>query len=166
MTTSGLVDPHFEGPIGSIVINFSKNDVLLSEGEEFFRVIFLKHDRIAPDNSLDKTTFDHEAYTTAQLERLVSGFPETFLQAGEMEKRIRESVMEDEVIEGLENALIDKMAARLLRKHIGKLLGAAVLFGAGLLLLFKLLMPEYTDEEIKNIAIEGVKSLLPASGGG
>jgi deoxycytidine triphosphate deaminase len=39
----GLVDPDYEGPIGSIVINFSKNNIPLNQGDPFFRVIFISH---------------------------------------------------------------------------------------------------------------------------
>lgn len=87
----GLVDANFEGPIGSVIINFSKNDVYVHEGLEFFRVIFFRHDEITEKRHQAQTrTLTHESYATERLADLVEGFPATFLQADEIESRIKE----------------------------------------------------------------------------
>lgn len=40
----GVIDPYFNGPISTTLINFSENEVPIKIGMPFFRVLFLEHD--------------------------------------------------------------------------------------------------------------------------
>ena len=42
--TAGIVDPGYDGPISTAVINFSKTDFPIRKGDEFFRTVFFEHD--------------------------------------------------------------------------------------------------------------------------
>lgn len=55
----GVIDPFFNGPISTTLINFSEKEVPIKIGMPFFRVLFLEHD--------DTTDFHHasEDKTTA-----------------------------------------------------------------------------------------------------
>lgn len=116
----GLVDANYSGPIGTLVINFSKNHIRLKEGDKFFRVMFLKHDEVSKDYAPEDVKYTHEEYVNKILSDMVGGFPSTFLQAGEMEVRIRNDVKRD-LVEKLEPELLDKLAVRILSKNWGKL---------------------------------------------
>lgn len=41
--TVGIVDPCYDGPLTTAVINFGKNDFCIKSGEPFFRTAFFKH---------------------------------------------------------------------------------------------------------------------------
>jgi dUTPase len=127
----GLVDANFFGPIGSLVINFSKKPIRLKAGDEFFRVLFFQHDE-AKDGQVPKlTSFTHSENVEKILTDMVGGFSGTFLQTAEMEKRIREDLKND-ITNRLEPDLLDKFASRFFQKNWLKLIGllaAAVLSG-------------------------------------
>lgn len=42
--TVGIVDPGYDGYLGTAIINFSKNDFALTKGDTFFRTAFFKHE--------------------------------------------------------------------------------------------------------------------------
>lgn len=42
--TVGIVDPCYNGPLTTAVINFGKNDFCIQKGESFFRTAFFKHE--------------------------------------------------------------------------------------------------------------------------
>lgn len=165
----GLVDAHFEGPIGSVVINFSKNDIHLHEGQEFFRVVFLKHEEIDPAYRLKEIKFTHDEYARERLSDLVEGFPATFLQADEIEKRIKTSVMQKEVIDKLEKELIDKLESRLKEKYFWKvLLGGLAGIAILALVVWGIIsgfVPEYSAEEIQDLIKKYIESQAGGSDG-
>ena len=107
----GLVDANFFGPIGSLVINFSKKPIRLKAGDEFFRVLFFQHNAAEGGQVPKRTSFTHSEYVEKILTDMVGGFSGTFLQTAEMEKRIREDLKGD-VVERLEPDLLDKLASR------------------------------------------------------
>lgn len=131
----GLVDANYEGPIGSIIINFSKSDVHLKEDEKFFRVIFFEHEK-APGVSYPKQ--DHKKYITQRLSDVIEKFPSTFLQTDEMEERIKETLSDNEVIEELESKLLEQLGTHLIKKYWWQVLGLLMAW-AGLV---KYLLPE------------------------
>jgi deoxycytidine triphosphate deaminase len=88
----GLVDANFKGPIGSVVINFSKNDVHVGKEEEFFRVIFIRHDALPPNHQSKGANYTHISYTTDGLKRLVSGYSSSFLQTDDLRDKIKRDV--------------------------------------------------------------------------
>ncbi len=122
----GLVDANFFGPIGSLVINFSKKPIRLDAGEEFFRVLFFEHAEAVGKQIPPKVEYDHEEYAKKILSDMVGGFSGTFLQTAEMEKRIEEN-LKSGLVKKLEPDILDSLASRFLQKHWGKLIFALLL---------------------------------------
>lgn len=148
----GLVDANFYGPIGSLVINFSKKPIRLNAGDKFFRVLFFQHDSAKEGQIPPTTKYDHAAYSTKILSDMVGGFSGTFLQTAEMESRIEENLKRG-LVEKLEPDILDNLASRLFKKHWGKLLllllvawGIGATFGIGKYF--------HTEEQIKEIIRE------------
>lgn len=165
----GLVDANFFGPIGSLVINFSRKPIRLDAGEEFFRVLFFKHGEAEGGQIPQKQEFDHEYYARKILVDMVGDFSSTFLQTAEMEERIRKDLKGD-IIERLEPDLLDKLASRFFSKYwrsvvfwivIGALAasGLSYLTGVGSYL--------HTKEDIQQIVEDHIEDLetraLPAA---
>ena len=142
----GLVDGNYHGPIGSVVINFSKNDIHLSEGDEFFRVLFFKHDEVEEEYRHPNKTFDHNSYINQQLKSLVSDFPESFMQADQIEKRVA-SVVEESVLKKVNEGLYDKVLLALIKKHFWKLAIGLGAFGAAVIAFDRLILPSILSEE-------------------
>lgn len=157
----GLVDANFFGPIGSLVINFSKKPIRLKAGDEFFRVLFFQHDE-AKDGQIPKVTrFTHSEYVEKILTDMVGGFSGTFLQTAEMEKRIREELKGD-VVERLEPDLLDKLASRFFSKYWRSVIiwvFFAVLAASGLSYLTGLGAYFHTEEEIQQMIEDHVEDL-------
>lgn len=148
----GIVDASYEGPIGSIVINFSKNEIALQEGMEFFRVIFFRHNVVSDKYRYPREKLNHEEYIRARFSETVNGFPEMFVQS-------------DVVIDRLEGDVIDKLTTRILTKYwwriiliilgFGSILGisvfwAAVEFG-----------PNFSKDEIQTMITDYIRSQIP-----
>lgn len=105
----GLVDANYHGPIGSVVINCSKNDIRLSKGDEFFRVVFFEHEEVEGKFRYPAIKYSHTQYINQQLNSLISEFPTSFMQTDQIESRLNSSVKEavvKELREGLFNSLI------------------------------------------------------------
>ena len=122
----GLVDANFHGPIGSLVINFSKKPIRLNAGDKFFRVLFFQHDKAEGDQAPPQVSYDHVEYTTKILSDMVGGFSGTFLQTAEMESRIEEN-LKNGLVEKLEPNILDSLASRFFKKHWGKILSGIIL---------------------------------------
>lgn len=142
----GLVDANYHGPIGSIVINFSKNDIHLSKGEEFFRVIFFEHGEVEEKFRYPEKEFNHETYINQQLKSLISDFPTSFMQADQMEERLATDV-EKKVVDKVQEGLFDKVVLALFKKHWLKLAIALGLFGAAVIAFDRLFLPSILSEE-------------------
>ena len=153
----GLVDANFAGPIGSLVINFSKNQIRLNEGDQFFRVMFLKHDETSGVHAPEAVKFTHEEYIQKILTDTVGDFPSTFLQTAEMEDRIRDSVTKD-LAAKLEPELLDKLATRFLAKNWGKI---TIFVLVGLTMGYFANFNEYfhSTEQIQRIVDERLEAL-------
>lgn len=95
----GMVDADFSGPIGSIVINFSKNDIPLSKGEEFFRVAFIKHPEVPAQFRPNRERVTAAEYIKQRHSDIIVGFPASFLNtealADEMTSRVSEKVKDN-----------------------------------------------------------------------
>lgn len=127
----GLVDANYFGPIGTLVINFSKKPIRLKAGDEFFRVLFFQHDKAKGNQVPVETRYDHTQYVEKILSDMVGGFSDTFLQTAEMEKRIEER-LKSGLVERLEPDILDNLASRILKKNWGKLIVALLLaWGVG-----------------------------------
>jgi deoxycytidine triphosphate deaminase len=121
----GMVDPEFEGPIGSIVINFSKNNVQLRAGEEFFRVVFIKHSDVPAEfrTPRDKTTALD--YIMKRHGEIVQDFPATFLDTDVLSDQ-----MAAKLAQNLSSTILDQMLLHVIKNYWGKLLGVILLLGA------------------------------------
>jgi hypothetical protein len=127
----GLVDANFFGPIGTLVINFSTVPIRLDEDEEFFRVMFLKHDAVTGNHAPKVVQQTHQEYVQDILSNKIGSFSSTFLQTSELGDRVRDSVKAD-LVEKLEPELLDKIGARFLSKNWRKMAG----LGVGALIVF------------------------------
>lgn len=113
----GLVDAGYVGPIGTVVINFSKNHILLTKGDEFFRVIFMQHDEVDKDHQRLKESHSPEDYIQNRKKEIVRDFPKTFLALEIIEKRILESLSNDRVLKHVTDELFDRFALLILKKY-------------------------------------------------
>lgn len=143
----GLVDPGYHGPIGTIVINFSKDKITLSEGDKFFRVVFLNHDKIPAKN---RTIFKKQSkkdYIKMRHAEIQKDFPATFLG-------------ESKLIKEISDELLDKAFVHLLKKYWWKaILAFAVLVSAiigACYFLLKDSIPSFSKEEIKQIIMQNL----------
>lgn len=131
--TVGIVDPGYEGPLSTAVINFSGQTFSINQGDNFFRTAFFEHDDTCAERT-HVSTHDYEK----QVERDSNQFSESFLT-------------------------IDTLAAEIAPKIIGMprwalLVGAMGLALATILALFALITPSViglNDEiQAKNARIE------------
>lgn len=117
----GLVDSNYRGPIGTVVINISKNDILLMKHEEFFRVLFMQHETVEQEFQYEKSEYTHDTYIRERSAEIARDFPGTFLRVGEIEQRILDRLAAGEAIK-LESKIVDQVLSALLKKYWLKLL--------------------------------------------
>lgn len=139
----GLVDANFFGPIGSLVINFSKKPIRLNAGDKFFRVLFFRHNTAVGEQMPPRTEYNHSEYSKKILSDMVGGFSGTFLQTAEMEERIQENLRND-ITGRFEPDLLDKLTARFVQKNWLKLIG---LLGTALFSGYLLGVTDYLHSE-------------------
>lgn len=97
--TIGIVDPGWDGPITTSLLNFSKVAFVLQPGAPFLRVSFFEHDP-APDKLIRKMgTLD--GYEKEALEAAITVFPRTFLNQEAISTRAKQSVLNTIRKEGL-----------------------------------------------------------------
>lgn len=145
----GLVDANFHGPIGSLVINFSKKPIRLDAGDQFFRVLFFEHAEATGTQIPQRIDHDHVTYAKKIISDMVGDFSGTFLQTAEMEERI-EDKLRSGLVEKLEPNILDSLASHFLRNHWGKLL-FAVLLALGVGSAFGVGKYFHTEEQIKEM---------------
>jgi hypothetical protein len=83
--TVGIVDPGWDAPISTTLLNFSKIDHVISEGDPFLRVSFFEHAPV-PSERLRKAP-PLEEYLKNVQRAAASIFPETFLDNKEIARR-------------------------------------------------------------------------------
>jgi deoxycytidine triphosphate deaminase len=120
----GLVDANYHGPIGTVVINISKNEILLQKDEPFFRVIFMEHPPVPAEYQFTKITHSHESYIRERSAEIVRDFPGTFLQMGDIERRLSERLSAGSIAEELEKSIVDAVILGLLKNYWWKIIGA------------------------------------------
>lgn len=91
----GLVDPDYEGPIGSIVINFSKENIPLHQEDPFFRVIFLRHPDVEDKYKVIGRKYSTLEYIQERHADLSRGFPATFLDKQDLTQTISDNLIND-----------------------------------------------------------------------
>jgi len=72
--TVGIVDPGYQGYLGTAVINFGKNDFPITKGDTFFRTTFFQHDEV---QGIDRCE-DEQAYLNSVLQDSAA-FSDNFL---------------------------------------------------------------------------------------
>ena len=159
----GLVDSNYHGPIGTVVINISKNDILLQKHEEFFRVLFIQHDVVEAEFQYPVSKYTHEAYIRERAAEIARDFPGTFLRMGEIEQRILDRLAAGEAIK-LESKIVDQVLSALLKKYWLKLLLAflvlVVLLGIVILICVPIVVPDgLTLEDIRKAMRNGELSI-------
>jgi deoxycytidine triphosphate deaminase len=150
----GMVDPDFEGPIGSVVINFSKNQVLLSADDEFFRVIFIEHDEVPVEYRRPRDKYTAEEYIKKQREGIISSFPETFLNREDLISKIVAQTTNE-----IEPRVLDNLLLQLIKNHYGKV---ALFFLAVVVVVvatFLGLWSKYglTDEQVRSLVSKAIE---------
>ncbi|WP_164516504.1 hypothetical protein [Minwuia thermotolerans] len=78
---TGIIDPNFSGPIGTAIINFSSKEVPIRVGDEFMRIIFIKHGVISDEFRAKPYDRSKKEYLFEVQELALSKFPTTFLDA-------------------------------------------------------------------------------------
>jgi deoxycytidine triphosphate deaminase len=121
---TGFVDPRFKGPIGTIVVNFSKNTVTLTKGDEFFRVLFFSHNELTGDYvSRSMTNYASvEAYANERKKEISRDYYSTFLNLEQIKKQIQ-----DDVLDSATNTLRDELIFYAIKKYWWVILLTAVL---------------------------------------
>jgi deoxycytidine triphosphate deaminase len=155
----GMVDAGFEGPIGSIVINFSKNDVPLRTGDEFFRVAFIQHPEVAAEFRAPRLKFTAVDYMKQQHSSIVTGFPETFLNTDALSQELGTTITEN-----VKTALLDQVLLHIVKEHWKKLAGAVVLLAGLVILVVYLLLAKYgpnlTDADVQKMIKTAIENRL------
>jgi len=75
----GVIDPFFEGPISTALLNFSNRPVKIEVGDKFFRVIFIEHDDVSSTRPQLSESIDRRKYVRDLEEKSYADFPETYL---------------------------------------------------------------------------------------
>lgn len=97
--TVGIVDPGWDGPIATTLLNFSRNDYTIQPGDAFLRVSLFEHSPV-PAEKLRKAPKLDEYYKDVQ--RLAASmFPPKFLNSDDIERKAGEAVLERIRKEGL-----------------------------------------------------------------
>ena len=82
----GIIDPFFNGPISTSLINFSAREVPIEIGMSFFRVVFFEHDDTNDHHKKDESKryedYDRELQVDAYRE-----FPKNFMDLPELNNR-------------------------------------------------------------------------------
>lgn len=84
---TGVIDPTYNGPISTVIINFSEKTRDLVIGERFFRVTFMEHGLV--DKTLDAQ--DRKKYITKLVDDSRQ-FPSTFLDLDGINDTVEKSV--------------------------------------------------------------------------
>jgi deoxycytidine triphosphate deaminase len=77
--TVGIVDPGWDGPVATTLLNFSRVDHSIAEGDAFLRVSFFEHDPV-PEDRVRKAP-QLETYLKDIQKTAASSFPVTFLDS-------------------------------------------------------------------------------------
>lgn len=83
--TVGIVDPGWDGPISTTLLNFSKQEHIIRKDDPFLRVTFFEHDAVDKDD-LRYTYSTYDKYANRVQALAVSAFPQTFLDTVQISK--------------------------------------------------------------------------------
>ncbi len=74
----GIIDPFFQGPISTALINFSDRPRSLQIGDKFFRVIFFDHEEVRDFHTADES-IDRDSYLKELRSKSYAEFAPSFL---------------------------------------------------------------------------------------
>lgn len=80
----GIIDPYYNGPISTTLINFSDRTVPIKIGTPFFRVLFMSHSKVDKLREESKNT---ESYSDELLVAAHRDFPKNFLDIPEFNNK-------------------------------------------------------------------------------
>lgn len=90
--TVGIVDPGWNGPVTTTLLNFSRIDYAVAPGDAFLRVSFFDHKPV-PTECLPKCE-PVEAYLRSIQKVAMTQFPQTFLDKDEIAEKAGKDVLE------------------------------------------------------------------------
>ncbi|MBR0695148.1 dCTP deaminase domain-containing protein [Bradyrhizobium lablabi] len=156
----GMVDADFEGPIGSIVINFSKNDVPLRKGEEFFRVAFMTHAEVPNEFRPFREKMSAEEYIKKRHNEIIGSFPATFLNT-----EVLSDEMAGKVSEKIKKDILDQALLHIVKNYWLKVVALIVLttlaVGVASYFLLAKLAPNLTQKEVQSMIQVWIEQNLP-----
>lgn len=85
--TLGVVDPGWDGPLGTAIVNFSAKPFMIKLGDPFFRMLFLKH-KIVAITPLIKSKADY----IGEIQVLTTHYSDTFLTLSSLTNEISEKL--------------------------------------------------------------------------
>jgi len=86
--TVGIVDPGYEGPLSTAVINFSKKDFPIRKGNPFFRTAFFNHTITPVHNPVKVSQAKYETLVEDQ----TTAFSDTFLTMDTLAEELSEKL--------------------------------------------------------------------------
>jgi dUTPase len=89
----GVIDPGFEGPLSSILINFGKEDFMVQAGAPFLRISFLRCP-VSPKADGSKKYKNKEEYVSGTRDEVMAYMAPTFLNMDATAERAAERVIE------------------------------------------------------------------------
>jgi len=90
--TVGIVDPGWDGPIATTLLNFSRIDYTIAKGDAFLRVSFFEHAAVPQDKLRKAPPLD--AYLKDVQKSAASAFPLTFLNTEAIAEAAGRKVMD------------------------------------------------------------------------
>jgi deoxycytidine triphosphate deaminase len=97
--TVGIVDPGWNGPVATTLLNFSRVDHSIAVGDAFLRVSFFEHAPVPPEKLRKAPSL--EAYLTDIQKIAASMFPMTFLNTTQIAEAAGKNVLKRIRIEAL-----------------------------------------------------------------
>jgi dUTPase len=90
--TVGIVDPGWDGPVATTLLNFSRIDHSIAEGDAFLRVSLFEHEPVPADKMRQAPPL--ETYLKEIQKTAASSFPPTFLDSDEIAEAAGRNVLE------------------------------------------------------------------------
>lgn len=75
----GIIDPCFNGPISTALLNFSDRPVEIYVGQKFFRVLFFEHESVSDYKPDRNESIEKSEYIRVLEKKAYSEFPKTYL---------------------------------------------------------------------------------------
>jgi hypothetical protein len=89
--TVGIVDPGWDGPVSTTLLNFSRQSYAIVKGDAFLRASFFEHAPAAPE--LLRKSPPVAEYVSAVRKSAATVFPQTFLDSDKISRAAGEAVL-------------------------------------------------------------------------